>query len=204
MTKNGIELLNSKQLVSAITNIEKLLPGYWWSISQKKDNIRISAGPSSHCLLDVYRAFSKTKEGDTGFHHDIDTTSGTKNISMSTNINMFVETIGAARDSLISTDSTMPPYLGPCRKQSKEELNIFKKVYTKFLLEIENIESNGFSLEEVYIGSCQLSVDTSLRGKKEKDLPVDISHDLLHQAILADSFSDAFEELKHRFAVEKV
>lgn len=197
LTKNKIVFLSPDDLISLISRIEQHLPGYWYSLSLQKGNLRISVGPSKFCLLDVDRAWATTKEGDSGIICDIPLNATYSIIALTT---IYIENVekkvSEIRKEMLDSGVQFPGYVGKFRFQDRDARRSLRRRYTEFLNDLPEFEKGSFSLKEFYIGSCQLSVDVSLRGIVGSKTPVDISVDLLGDAKLVESLHMAVDQLR--------
>lgn len=176
----GIHFLTPPTFISAVRKIEEYLPGWWWSLSQMTGKITLTTGPSQNSpdLRDL--AFSKTRKGDEGLinltchsSHDSETSFLSwldQTLAICTEHRHTVEFESLSKD--VSTQSSL------YRKQSTEDLDTLLTSYSAFLAKVELFENNKRLLDEIYLGSCDLSVDCSLRGKRANGQKFDVSVDL--------------------------
>lgn len=194
MADQAIHFLSASNFKYLVMTIEKTLPGYWYSVSQKKDNIRISLGASQYCLLDTDRLWSLSSDGDGGRIIDINTTNMLGDFDAVPYLEPTFTKIRGIRETLTQTHiGTIPPFLEPHRFQSKDDLHQLKKSYGEFLRNLDQFTQRGILIEELYLGSCQLSVDCSIRGRFTDGTPFDESNDYLDGNIaeaLRDTVSD--------------
>lgn len=194
MPDGTINFLAPKELTGIIKRIESQLPGYWYSVSQQKDKVTLSLGPSVYCLLDADRAWSLTKEGDKGAILDIPYEAEGFYEKIKEVLAAFVEKVKGIRSEIEAAGGEMPKYLERYRQQSKDDLESLKKVYGVFLRNVDIYRAHNLDIEELYLGSCQLTVDCSIRGTDAKREAFDISVDE-KEAIIAGSFAYAMEDL---------
>jgi hypothetical protein len=199
MIQNPLVLISVETLGVLISTLEKELPGYWYSISQKKDNLTLSLGPSHYCLLDADRAWALTKEGDSGIIHSL-----SRSIPEDEILNRFKEDILSKiftkREELLITKAPpFPPYQPGRRVHDKEARAKVRKRYAQLIRELPTLQENGVDIEEIYIGSCNISVDCSIRGKFANK-PFDESFDIKdHDATMADAVQQALLTVKQAF-----
>ncbi len=196
ISKRNINFLPANVLIFLIKLIEDRLPGWWWSISQSESLIRFSMGPAKDCPYLIDREFVKTPKGDHGFIFTYAFYS-LNNIPdlidyFQYNINLVLEYRTALRKFFPDLD--IEKQSSPYRFQIEEDLAIFKAYYTKALNEFNKIEVRGYELKELYLGSCQLSVDCSIRGINDHLQDFDISYDL-NVGCLYDSLELALQDL---------
>lgn len=192
MTEKTITFLTPKHLRGAISWIEKVFPGYWYSVSQTPNNIRVSLGPSQYCLLDTDRLWAETRDGDNGRIIDITPQGDMEFFSLIPYLEPVLIEISNIRVSLIEKlTEKRPVFAGPHRKQSRDDLEKFKKRYARFLREFEDFKKLGLNVQELYVGSCQLSVDCSIRGIDRHGKGFDFSADLIEDAILMEALDEA-------------
>jgi len=206
MIKNPITLMSVEDFGSLVSVIEKELPGYWYSISQKKQTITISVGPSLYCLLDADRAWSLTREGDSGIVCAMSLES--MNISKMSPKDFFneqiISLIREARKNIQNTTTVFPEYQRGRRVHDSNARQRVRKKYTNLLRDLPDILTSDVDLEEVYIGSCHTSADCSLRGKY-LNKKFDFSKDLFGEKDTMDQAIElALSELKKSFLTEKV
>lgn len=190
MADQAIRFLSASNFKYLVMTIEKTLPGYWYSVSQKKDNIHVSLGASQYCLLDADRLWSLSSDGDGGRIINIDTTNMLDDFDAVPYLEpVFVE-IRRIRETLTQTHiKPMPPFLEPHRCQSKDDLHKLKKSYGEFLRNLGQFTQRGILIEELYLGSCQLSVDCSIRGRLAAGTAFDECNDYLDGNI-AEALTD--------------
>ena len=200
ISKENIHLLTSSTLVEMIKRIENYCPGWWWSVSQSPGNITLSLGPSRNSPTAVDVAFSRTRDGDAGLINSFCFETGDSESEFLVGIIQVFRQIDYYR-RLISEKGLDPSLVQEnsyYRKQSVEDLISLKNIYDVFLKEVPLLESRQHCLKEVYLGSCDLSVDCSLRGMKLDKTPFDISIDLKGiDSILANSLEISLVELKN-------
>lgn len=207
-TKSGITLLAPKTMSNLIKTIESNLPGWWWSVSQKADKLRISVGPSQYCLLDIDREMATIKEKEE-FLFDLVLSESLAAVSDQVPewfLAKKTEVINPEREEISQKkEKDFPGFVGTPRQQSRDDRHIFRKSYGKFLSEVPALEKDGdVAINEIYVGSCQLSVDVSIRGVGRDAKEFDISYDYQGKAILADSFNDAVDQFKEEIVKEAV
>jgi hypothetical protein len=201
VTKSGFCLLSPQALIDCVTMIEKGYPGWWWSLSQRRDLIFVNMGPGRNCPLKADVAWAMTREGDTGssYSHDVkpgvvdeaDLIENIDTFTISFNSVDRLEEIRANGGRIIET---LPLAY---RKQSEADLTILKRIYENFLADVKSVEARGHQIEEIYIGSCDSSADCSIRGKRVDDSEFDISFDLTGEGTIAEALSWAAGELKN-------
>lgn len=180
ISKRNISFLPANEMIFLIKLIEDQLPGWWWSISQSEGLIRFSVGPAKDCPYLIDREFVKTPKGDHGFIFTYAFYS-LNNIPdlidyFQYNLNLVQEHRTALRKFFPDLDIEKQP--SKYRFQTQEDLDSFKLSYKKSLEEFSKVESRGYELKELYLGSCQLSVDCSIRGINDHLQDFDISYDL--------------------------
>lgn len=198
ISSTGIRFLRPTILIDSIIKIEVNLPGWWWSLSQKKDKVTISMAPAENCPNQQDVIFSKTKEGDAGF---INTFNLSDHSYSEDKFLLWLDGIVKAIRSfeflkidsaLKSIDSNKTWY----RTQSAQNLLNLKEAYSAFLQKLEVFEKKDHILKEIYLGSCDLSADCSLRGNRSDGTEFDISIDLHgHDESISDSLKDCVTEL---------
>lgn len=159
-------LLDPQILVDLVRVIEKDIPGYWYSIYQRKyedeDEIVICGGPTLACPSQFDRDWAMTRSGDKGFE-----------IKFGTDQN---DLVSATREKIelvlhdAGSDITEPGGESSCQKyqprvQSEEDLFELGKNYNKIRHILEKASLAGFELEEYHIGSCHTSADSTIRGR---------------------------------------
>jgi hypothetical protein len=208
ITKREITLLSAPTLVKAIKNLEHCVPGWWWSISQMRKRIRVTVAPQRSAPDAKHVALAKTKLGDEGFHYSDHFAAPEQEESFLEFIAMICRMSKEHSDHLVPSedDIAQVDLKVSFRRQSEDDLKRLEDSYTKFLKEVATIEEGGNELREVYLGSCDLSIDCSLRGLRDDVSEFDISVDLIDDAILAESLDEAVIEIKqdivtHRMAM---
>lgn len=193
ISKESIYFLSPEMIGTLIFQLETQLPGWWWSISQEKSSITVTRGPGKNSPYRADRELLDTEEGDRGFrdvllpfNHDLEN-----------QIPSWINLVGAP---LIFDRRKYPEdkfdtsYV--FRHQNDGDLGSLRDSYLSFLNEVHLIEGEGYLLEELYLGSCDLSVDCSIRGKRPNGQKFDVSVDFKGDACLADSLSASVSELK--------
>jgi hypothetical protein len=218
-TKKGIALLSSNTLNALITTIEKGLPGFWWSISQKPGTVTISGAPTPECpsAADVLYAFSDAG-GSTTIVTPIIHFSNDQEATVLQWADHFVTYFKPQRDAFAvvfdqktqernaavakaaeeNTPTEIPPVvvLQPSyRSQSEADMTALMSAYSDFLSHIGTYEEAGYALGELYLGSCTLSTDCSIRGLRSDGTEFDFSVDLQGNGPLADSVHEAESDL---------
>ena len=188
-----LKLIDAKSMTYLVREIEDQFPGYWYSISQKETAIRISLGPSMNCILDLDRAWATLPTGDKGLHTYFDPR---EEFDAEKAFSQMLSIITQAREDVLNAKVPVPAYVSKPRKHSQDDLKRFRKRYNNLVVEgIPKIVSNGLIVHEVYIGSCTLSVDVSIRGNKQSDnKPFDTSVDLIEDSILSQSIDLALSK----------
>lgn len=195
----GIRFLNPTVLTQAINKIETSLPGWWWSLSQQKDNwIGFSCGPGQNCPNPFDVEYSKTKAGDQGFVLGMFLTSEENDVNFANWLDRKIQEINIKTQAFIKSQDhiSIPISCLIYRKQDTADLEQLKSIYTNFLKEVNLFEDHGHILKELYLGSCDLSVDCSIRGNVVGKDKFDISIDYLEGSI-ADSLQASISELKN-------
>lgn len=195
-TKDGIVLLDEKALTTLVKGIEANFTGWSYSISQTKEGTKIWMSPDKyHAMLDTDRAFGTTKVGDTGLFTNIPLHADEAVVQ--TTLECIKEVVGEHRSSTERDKLTAPNMVSLPRRQDRDARHAFRKTYKWFLRAVPDFESNGVILREVYVGSCQLSVDVSLRGKvAHSGEPFDISYDFQDDACLYESLEYAMKDIR--------
>lgn len=195
MIKNPINLLPANEVSDLITLIESLLTGYWYSISQTKTEVTLNVGPSLYCLLDTDRAWAMTSEGDSGiiirvprdkyFNYDAIVSKFTSDV---------IGRVVKARQLMLEADTPLPAYVGRPRQHSSDDRKKFRKRYAQLVRNMEQYAVEDIDIGEVYMGSCYLSADMSLRGVY-CNKPFDFSCDVKDDGTLAVAFYSVLTEL---------
>lgn len=180
ISKSNIIFLPANELIFLISSIEDQFPGWWWSISQSENLIRFSMGPARECPYLIDREFVKTPKGDNGFifnyyFHHLN--------NLPDLIDYFQYNLNLANEYRTSLRKFFPnldieKQSSPYRFQSQIDLNILKFSYKNTLENFKAVELQGYEIKELYLGSCQLSVDCSIRGVDDHLQNFDISCDL--------------------------
>ena len=209
--------LSSRVVSETVIFIERHLPGWWYSISQKAISdeavetilqVKISLGASSSCPDAESLYLASTKEGDKGSFIDLSLDPG--NISNDLYIlNLFKESIRLIEEEKNSnipdktdlfTENCFFSREQMARVHTHLEVGSFERSYRDLVTYLDemvvsdNTEDPNVSIEELYVGSCTLSVDTSIRGTLRGTIfdgtftePFDIRNDLTGNATLGDS-----------------
>lgn len=199
ISSTRIRFLSPIALIQVISKIETSLPGWWWSISQQKDNwIGFNCGPGQNCPNSFDTEYSKTKAGDQGFVLGMFLMQEESDTKFTDWLDRKIQEINIKTQAFIKSQDhislSQPSVI--YRKQNLNDLEQLKSGYTNFLKEVNLFEDNSHILKELYLGSCDLSVDCSIRGKITDGDEFDISIDYLTGSI-ADSLQDATSELKN-------
>lgn len=196
----GIRFLSPAVLTEAIVKIETSLPGWWWSLSQQHKTITFSAGPGQNCPDPREVLFSRTRAGDRGFVNNLNYLKYIPGadflvwiddmlLFIKSNVLEYTNTLDKLFDN-VQSDKVW------YRNQPKDALFDLKNAYATFLEKLDIFEKKGHILKEVYLGSCDLSTDCSLRGTREDGTEFDISIDLRGGDVtIADSLKDCVTEL---------
>lgn len=201
VTSDGIHMLDPLDLVEIVKNVEEKFTGWWWSISQKKIYISLTLGPGRNCPEAKDIVFAKTRRGDTGLSYLFHYENGKDTTDLLKELPGVFDLIIETRDSTPPEDlddasapvTSTAPHL---RRQSEKALTALKEQYTSFLESIPEFEKNGRIFGEVYLGSCDFSVDCSLRGTRSDGKLFDISVDFTGEdPVIADSLQTAMDEL---------
>ncbi len=201
ISSTGIRFLSPTIFTQAISKIETSLPGWWWSLSQTHRSVTFSTGPGQNCPDPREVLFANTSKGDRGFitplYHLKDMSSEDKFLVWIDDIIRYI------KDSVLEYTNTLDKSVQSIqlnktwyRSQSTESLSHLKEAYSAFLQKLEVFEKKGHILEQLYLGSCDLSVDCSLRGKRDDNTEFDISIDLHGGDVeIVDSLKDCVTEL---------
>lgn len=199
MPEGTINFLAPKELTGVISRVEQNFPGWWYSIYQHSHNVEIHLAPTPNCMLDTDRAWAETKEGDAtkkivvsyvaeGFYENI-----------KEEIANFCEKVKAVRRGFEEGNRPMPPYAGRHRRQEKSDLEHLQKTYRTFLSNVPIYQQLGYCFREFHVGSCQLTVDCTLRGETQKGAPFEYLVDI-KEGIIADSLVEVMEDLRETLA----
>lgn len=108
--------------------------------------------------------------------------------------------IFAKREELLLTaKEPFPPYQPGRRVHDKEARAKVRKKYAQLIRELPILQENWIYVEEVYIGSCNVSADCSIRGKfknKSFDESFDISGP---NATMADAIKESLNGVIEAF-----
>lgn len=205
VSQTGLRFLSPSLLIFCIEHIENRFPGWWWSISQQVGKVTISIAPTRACPTIEDVAISKTKKGDSGCIRVFSYGDKTDN-----NVVVFgnwfsgaLAWVDAYRNQLLhEVREEHPEFLNDItlaatrRKQVPMDLKILQSEYERFLSNVSGIEQyGGHRIENIYLGSCELSVDCSLRGKRKDGSEFDISMDFQGSCRLYDSLDYCHREL---------
>lgn len=182
VTRNSLYLLNPSVLVKAVEMIEKDHPGWWWSLSQKKNRISLSMGPGRNGPREKDLKLALTKEGDTGFHYGIYFCSH----QMEEDFLIWLNTVFLSIAPLRTKASFACPHPTQelaarqpwYRHQDSNKLKYLSDQYENLLSDVAFIESKDYRFTEVYIGACDTSSDCSLRGTRHDGSDFDITVDV--------------------------
>lgn len=198
----GIRFLSPTVLTEAIVKIETSLPGWWWSLSQQHKKITFSAGPGQNCPDPREVLFSKTREGDRGFINNLNYL---KYIPDAEFLVWIDDMILFIKGNVLEYTNTLDKPFNNIqsdkvwyRNQPKDALLNLESVYSTFLktLNVAVAMNTGYVLQEMYVGSCDLSADCSLRGLRKDESEFDVSIDLFDRdASIADSLRNCEVEL---------
>jgi hypothetical protein len=167
-SKKEICFLNPDTLILTIQRLEQNLPGWWWSISQRPTSLTISVGPTKHSPLVTDVALANTKFGDAGFINEYYHKNECSERFFLSWLSKLFDIFELHRSVMTICEDLTVLSGGPQRRfQSHDDLTDLKARYAEFLVEVSAIEQKGWVLSEVYLGSCELSVDCSLRGHKD-------------------------------------
>ena len=198
VSKKAIHLMDPNILGILVKTIESYAKGWWWSISQTPGSIRISLGPSSSAQdpRDVF--FATTKEGDVGIIEDLVFDGSHNDLEILGWVGRIVGQIAVIRDCIGKTNNLDDiTVVEKYRYQTSRQISILELAYKAFLNNVNLYESYDHLFQEIYIGSCEVSVDCSLRGTRENGSEFDISLDLFDKDDgLHEAFNYAVLELQ--------
>lgn len=206
LTSAGIQLITPDTLIKAVKVIEDKLPGWWWSISQKRRRIYVSFGPGKNCPNPLDVAWSKTKLGDGGIISSFYIAETQDESLFLTWLNERIAEVEPHRAHMRRDNPDLPD-LNPqavYRHQDNKALVELKDWYQAFIKEVPFIEREKHIFHEVYLGSCDFSTDCSLRGHRDDGSEFDITVDLtgVHDTI-AQSIEWSLSELKNDIITHK-
>ena len=198
ISKEVTRFLTPFTLFNIIKKIEAYCPGWWWSLSQKLNCVTISLGPSKHCphVYDV--AFSDTRLGDRGLVNSFHFQALHQEPEVLRWVDHLFTTIDHHRNGIKESvnDFSNIEMKSHYRKQSHSALNDLSTQYINFQKMLSLLKVRNYTLHELYLGSCELSVDCSLRGLSPNGSEFDISMDLHgYENTIADSLRWSIIEL---------
>jgi hypothetical protein len=191
-----IELLSVDTLIHTISQIEMICPGWWYTVSQQDDEIWVNVGPGRQCPREEDNKYALTKHGDQGSLLIFDKTGGIDDDDFRQTLNTFLLSFNSNRGLEPGVIHLVPRENVPFRFQSVDDLKALQANYEGLLRGITLLHQRGHHVGEVYLGSCDLSADCSLRGKRVDDSEFDVSFDL-KDGTIAEALSWSFNELKN-------
>lgn len=206
LTSAGIQLLTPDTLINAVKTIENKLPGWWWSISQKRRRIYVSFGPGQNCPNPLDVAWSKTRLGDAGIVSSFYLAETQDEKEFLDWLNDRIAEVEPHRAHMRRDNPDLPD-LNPqavYRSQNARALIELRDWYQSLMKEIPFIEKEKHIFDNVYVGSCDLSADCSLRGRRDDGSEFDISVDLIgKEDTIAQSIEWSINELKNDIITHK-
>lgn len=203
VTKNGIHLLGENAIGFIIQILERNHPGWWYSVSQKADGTTLSLGPHPDCRSTKDRLLSVSDIYNRGFiqsNPNIPAYSG-----LDTNqyrwfdaaYGAILDNIKAAYDTLVynGDTTTIPNRSSSHRIHTSEDRGDVVEAYWGLKKTLITFEDAGYCVDELYLGSCGLSADVSLRGIDQKGVPFDLSHDIKDQGKIADALWTVLDDI---------
>ena len=183
-----------------IRDIEATYRGWIWSLSWRCNELTITLIPAHNSVLEIDRLIADTERGDKGFIFSFriespdDAYLGQTFIKSINNVIVHVRQFYRIQFNL---DKIEKPHLykelpSP-RRQTDDDLHKFYFSYEKLVESVKSVAGTHVCVEQLYLGSCDLSVDCSLRGTSSWDERFDISSDI-KDGILADSINDVVKE----------
>jgi hypothetical protein len=187
--KSISKLIHYNTFLNIMGAIEQQLPGWWYSVSQKKNKIRLSLGPDTCCPDPRSRYLLSLKDDgyifDIPFDNNDDILLETVYTHLRYVIKIKDECTNDKSGYIVSLDSSP-------RIHSKGHIVPFIDSYSKLSDLIKQLSDDAlhdkYHVKEVYIGSCFRSTDCSLRGIAPDGEEFDISVDLpLEQNTISQS-----------------
>jgi hypothetical protein len=91
------------------------------------------------------------------------------------------------------------------RRQSLRQLEDLSDTYKKLIeVELPIFEKHGYNVEEIYIGSCDLSADCSLRGHTTNGKEFDIAVDLQEDGTISEAMGYCISELANAILTDRL
>lgn len=196
VTKSGSYLLNEKDLVAFCKSVEKLIAGWWWSLSQTVNGISFSAGPGNSCPNLIDNGLLLTEQGDSGLHLYTTYNGSLERDQLSTFFNYIKDNVENLRAEYVKAGGKEhPPVNNHFRQQSDSQWRELEIFYQHFISLVPRIEML-YTIRDIYLGSCDLSVDCSIRGLRDDGSEFDVSVDLMDaDASIGESLEWSVKEL---------
>lgn len=175
-----------------IKQLETQRAGWWWSISQGIDKMRIGIGPDRSAHTSFDRKFMQTRTGDAGFICTIDSAWYDSADAIQYLLEMVLqESMDALRAYEVSPNEQWIPQE---RIRVTPTDHTFVSAYSDIIRWI-HFGAAVMPVQELYIGSCYRSADLSLYLQDGYD---DITYDLNGDATLVTCMQEVLRTPRPR------
>lgn len=175
-----------------IKQLEMQRAGWWWSISQSVDKMRIAIGPDRSAHTSFDRKFMQTRTGDFGFIRAV--TSSWYDSADAIQYLLKVALQESMEAMLAYEVSPNEQWIPQERIRTTPTDYTFISAYTD-LIQWINAQKDMIPVQELYIGSCYRSADLSLYRQGGYD---DITLDLKGDATLVTCMQEVLRTPRPR------
>lgn len=183
-----LKLLSANVLASCIQKIESQCPGWVWSISQYPGEIIFHLSPGRKGTWRPDYTLALTDEGDNGWDitfcysneeaklcfamvHELNAVEALS--SLISGLDKLRNLTPVIRESFPKNITNPMPY----RHQTPEMIDTLLRQYNALTVVVDESHPQRCTVNNIYLGSCDLTIDCSIRGTWPDGSEFDFSHD---------------------------